>query len=474
MGVIGVMRIFSHKTAGGILGIFILILFFSFSGILSAQEFTSGSFKVLDPVIDLGGGYSQSTDYELQSSLGQISIGPSLSANFGVNSGFQYYPVVSSPVISAVAADSQVAVSWTVANGTLGWTVGGYNVGVATVSGGPYTFTSVGNVTSKTVTSLTNGTTYYFVVQVLDALGNVITTSGEVSAIPVSSNPPPSICTDHSATNYGGSLPCTYPVPSGGGGGGGSGGSSPQGGQTGVNFSGRAYPLSQVDILEDGQIVVTTIADPEANFNVSISNLATGNYTFSVYGADSEGRRSSVFTFPIYITSGVVTNIGGIFLAPTIAVDKSEVKRGDNIAIFGQSIPNAKVMISVNSAQEFFEQTVSDKNGVYLYDFDTSPLALATHTTKSKTATSSLISPFSNVVSFVVGNKTVLNSLATCPTKGDLNGDCRVNLVDFSIAAYWYHRILSPTFAALEKKELSGDGKITLTDFSIMAYYWTG
>ena len=109
-------------------------------------------------------------------------------------------------------------VSWTVANGTLGWTVGGYNVGVATVSGGPYTFTSVGNVTRKTVTSLTDGTTYYFVVQALDALGNVITTSGEVSAIPVSSSPPPSICTDHSATNYGGPLPCMYSVPSGGGG----------------------------------------------------------------------------------------------------------------------------------------------------------------------------------------------------------------------------------------------------------------
>ena len=88
--------------------------------------------------------------------------------------------------------------------------------------------------------------------------------------------------------------------------------------------------------------MVTTIADPEANFNVSISNLATGNYTFSVYGEDSEGRRSSVFTFPIYITSGVVTNIGGIFLAPTIAVDKSEVKRGDNISIFGQSIPECE------------------------------------------------------------------------------------------------------------------------------------
>ncbi len=470
--------------------------FLYFFSMIHAQEFSSGNYTILNPVMDLGGGYSQSANYELQGSLGQIATGPSTAANFEASLGFQYYSIVSSPIISTIPGDSQVVVSWTNANSSLGWTVGGYNIGVSTVSGGPYTFTSVGNVTTKTVTSLANGTTYYFVVQALDALGNVIVTSGEVSATPVSSAP--TTCTDPSATNYGGPLPCTYPAPlictdhnainfnrplpciysqsGGGGGGGGGGGSSPAPAvsSTGVNFSGRAYPLSTVGILEDGQLAVTTIADPDANFSVSISNLASGNYTFSVFGEDSSGRHSSAFTFPIFITSGVTTNIGSIFLAPTIAVDKSEVKQGDNISIFGQSIPDANITISVNSAQEFFEQTPSDKNGIYLYDFDTSPLALAEHTTKSKAATSSLISPFSSVVSFLVGDKTVLASQSACPPKGDLNGDCKVNLVDFSIAAYWYHRPLSAAFLAIDKAELAGTGQITLTDFSIMAYYWTG
>jgi len=466
--------IFFKKTLVFFLFFGAFIFLFSFRGPLLAQEFTSGNYTVLDPVIDLGGGFSQSANFELQSSLGQVSIGPSASGNFGVNLGFQYYPTVSSPVVFATPGDGQANISWTVANGTLGWNVGGYNLGQSTTSGGPYTYTSVGNVTAKTVTSLANGTTYYFVVQALDALGNVIVTSGEVSVTPASSGP--STCTDHSATNFGGPLPCVFPSGGGGGGGGGggSGGGTTLSAATGVNFSGRAYPLSTVGILKDGQLAVTTIADPDANFNVSITGLSAGDYTFSVYGEDSQNRRSSSFTFPIFITAGVVTNIGGIFLAPTIAVDKSQVKRGDNIAIFGQSIPDAKVTISVNSAQEFFEQTQSDKNGVYLYDFDTSPLALDTHTTKSKAATSSTISPFSNTVSFVVGDKTVLASAGSCPMKGDLNGDCHVNLVDFSIAAYWYHRALSDTFKAMEASQLSGDGKIDLKDFSIMAYYWTG
>jgi len=60
------------------------------------------------------------------------------------------------------------------------------------------------------------------------------------------------------------------------------------------------------------------------------------------------------------------------------------------------------------------------------------------------------------------------------PEKADLNGDNKVNLVDFSIAAFWYKRTLSADFVTIEKSKLNGDGKVTLVDFSIMAYYWTG
>lgn len=61
-----------------------------------------------------------------------------------------------------------------------------------------------------------------------------------------------------------------------------------------------------------------------------------------------------------------------------------------------------------------------------------------------------------------------------CFRKGDLNDDCNVDLVDFSIAAYWYKKPLSERFRAIEAQKLSGDGEVTLKDFSIMAYWWTG
>lgn len=259
----------------------------------------------------------------------------------------------------------------------------------------------------------------------------------------------------------------TASPPSGGGGGGGGGGYFAP--ITGVTLSGRAYPKSTVTVLKDAQIAATTIADASANFSVSVTGLSGGNYIFSVYSEDSKGIRSSLLTFPVSVTSGATTNIGGIFITPTIAVDKSEIKRGDNIAIFGQSVPQADIVVSVNSEEEFFGKTAADQNGAYLYNFDTVQLDMGQHFTKSKAAKDGAISSFSQAISFLVGTKNIMAELPKTVIKGDLNNDGRVNLVDFSIAAYWYKRPSPPASV-----DLNGDGKVDLIDFSIMAFYWTG
>ena len=256
----------------------------------------------------------------------------------------------------------------------------------------------------------------------------------------------------------------------GGGGGGGGAGIIPT--VTNVIFSGRAYPKSSVTLLKDAQIAATTIAGTDANFQISLSGLAGGNYIFSIYAEDSKGIRSSLLTFSISVTSGATNQISGIFLAPTIAVDKAQVKRGDNIAIFGQSAPNSDITISVSSDEEFFNKTKADTSGVYLYNFDTAVLENGEHNTKSKAALNNEISSFSKAVSFAVGAETILEK-PKC-SKADLNCDGKVNLVDFSIAAYWYKKTLSEDFKNIERERLNTDNKIDLVDFSIMAFYWTG
>jgi len=60
-----------------------------------------------------------------------------------------------------------------------------------------------------------------------------------------------------------------------------------------------------------------------------------------------------------------------------------------------------------------------------------------------------------------------------CLTKGDLNNDCKVDLIDLSIASYWWGRSLRSKIIDTEKDKLNGDGKITLEDLSIIAYNWS-
>lgn len=254
-----------------------------------------------------------------------------------------------------------------------------------------------------------------------------------------------------------------------GGGGGGVGGGTVSTPSTNAMFSGRAYPGSIVTILKDAQIAATTVAGPDAKFSINLSGLSGGSYIFSVYSEDKKGIRSSLLTFPVSVTSGTTANITSIFIAPTIATDKSEVKLGDNIAIFGQTAPSSEVTVSVNSEEEFFVKKVADLTGAYLLNFDTSVLEMGQHQTKSKTALNGEITAFGKVVGFSVGTKNVFAKLPKVATKGDSNGDGRVNLVDFSVVAYWYKRVNPPASA-----DINGDRKVDLVDFSIMAFNWTG
>lgn len=57
-----------------------------------AAEFTSASFKVIDPVISVGGGHSTSPSFQLEQSAGQPAVGISTSLNFQLQGGFLFFP----------------------------------------------------------------------------------------------------------------------------------------------------------------------------------------------------------------------------------------------------------------------------------------------------------------------------------------------------------------------------------------------
>jgi fibronectin type 3 domain-containing protein len=80
--------------------------------------------------------------------------------------------------LSATAGNAQVALSWTASSGATS-----YNVKQSTVSGSGYVTVSSPTTTGYTNTGLTNGTTYYFVVSAVNAVGESANSS-QVSATP--------------------------------------------------------------------------------------------------------------------------------------------------------------------------------------------------------------------------------------------------------------------------------------------------
>jgi fibronectin type 3 domain-containing protein len=80
--------------------------------------------------------------------------------------------------LAATIGNAQVALTWNASAGATS-----YNVKRSATSGGPYTIINSPTVTSFTDTSLTNGTTYYYVVSAVNAIGES-PNSTQVSAKP--------------------------------------------------------------------------------------------------------------------------------------------------------------------------------------------------------------------------------------------------------------------------------------------------
>lgn len=259
--------------------------------------------------------------------------------------------------------------------------------------------------------------------------------------------------------------------PSGGGGGGGGGGGSSSSGteQQGVIFRGIAYPGSIVTLFKNGVIVAEQPTSPDATFEIIINGLRTGTYLFSLRGQDNEGRQSALNTYTIFVTAGITTIVKGIFIAPTVSLDKKEVRRGDTLTVLGKSTQNAEVTLIFNSETQLIKKTTVDPSGAWFYKLDTLELEYGDHQVKARTALNTDMTSFSQSLAFKIGTQSIVNDLIVSFSIYDLNKDGRVNLVDFSILVYWYRRTDPP-----KTVDFNGDLKVNLIDFSLLIYHWTG
>lgn len=427
-----------------VMGIFFISLVLT-PHLSRAEVFTSSNFQILDPVIDTAGGRSTSTNFTLLQAFNQIGVGTSTITNFRLISGFLAFPTVTTPIVTSTAGDEQVDLVWTSAIGALGWTVSGYTVGQSTVSGGPYTYTTLGSVTSSSRTGLSSGTTYYFVILPEDAFGNTIATSTEVSATPVAGAAPP-------------------PPSAGGGGGGGI--LPPQ-----AVITGFAAPFSTVYLLKDGQRLGTLLTTSSGAFLFRVSNVSVGNYLFSLYFEDPNRRTSPLLSLSVGLQNFVTTTLDDILLAPTLSISSNN---RDQIIMTGFTIPEGAVTLSLIedvTNKITTADTIADTDGFYSFSLETESLSPGSFKTLVRSFFD-VLSSGTNSLEFALGTDSeieVIGSRSKEFVTTDFNGDGRVNLIDFSILLYWFDRFEPPPAI-----DLNNDRIVNLFDFSIMAYFWTG
>ena len=422
--------------------IFLIAISLVFCGAfpLFAAELQSTSFIIRDPIMSGGGTYADSASFGLFTSTDLVFTGTSSGVTGSQKYGFIPFPTVTTPVLTAMLiGDDTASVSWTEAEAYLGWTVGGYRYAISTGDeDGPYAYSSVGFDLAATSTPLLPDTTYYFTVVVEDALGNAIGTSTPVS-----------LTTPENGT-------------SGGGGGGGGGGTQTPGGtqSSGVNFYGYAHPHGTVYILRDGIIVDEIPVGPDGRFDASFEDVVVGSYLFTIYGVDANGIRSGFLSLPVTLTQTTAFSSTRIFIPPTLSFDTTAA--AGTFRVYGETIPNASVAIAVTDgpATLSLQAVTSDEQGRYSFSFPSPELFGEGFAVRTLAALGSVRSPFGTAIHLAAPTPRI---------RGDFSSDAKVNLVDFSILAYWQGREGVPA-----KYDLNGDGEITLADFSILTYYWTG
>lgn len=364
--------------------------------------------------------------------------------------------VIVTVIPNAPTALSAAAISQTQAG--LSWTddannEDGFSIERSVGSDAAFTViaTTAANIAVYSDTGLSPSTLYYYRVSAFNADG--------VSAY------------SNEASTTTSAVPLPPPGNGGGGGGGGGFGAPPPIFQTGAVFKGIAYPSSNVTLLANGQVLAVTQSGPDAQFEVDLSDIGPGTYNFGVGATDPSGNRSITQTFQVTLANGATTVISGIFFPPTIGADKIKVKRGDLLTIIGYTAPQATVTVIVHSDNPVVTNVTSSDQGAWIYKLSTDLLAMGDHSASARALAGGNITTDSALITFAVGNENVAApAISTAASlRGDINGDGKVNLIDFSIMAYWFRRPHPPAII-----DLNGDGVVNLIDFSILAYYWTG
>lgn len=236
--------------------------------------------------------------------------------------------------------------------------------------------------------------------------------------------------------------------------------------ETAVRFSGYAYPYAKVSISKQGQEVLFVNADKDAFFSATLEEKFDETILYSVFATDLNQNRSLLLNYPLVVSKGYITHLSGILFAPTISLDKSEVVEGGFLNVSGYARPEKEIEIFIKGINEKVFTLSSLEDGRYSINIPLRGLPKGEYVISLKYKNDSR---FSKSIKFLIGEKDVFNLKDFFDIPGDCNRDNVINLVDFSVLAFWYKRDNPPICVDVNK-----DNIVNLVDFSIVAYYWTG
>jgi len=219
-------------------------------------------------------------------------------------------------IISAVAGDGSVVVSFNAPSDTGGSPISSYNLTV--YDGATEVLEIAGNLPSITASGLTNGTTYSFIVQAVNGVGEG-SASQTVTAMPSST---PTAPLNLVLTPGDGQITCIYSPPQSNGG----------------------LPISTYTVYWS----VSNTMDPSSNFSCNLTNITieglinATDYYFQVSASNADG-------------AGPLTSITG----PLAPINSNDAAPSNVVAITGNSVVNLEWDAPTSPAGTFSSYTIN-------------------------------------------------------------------------------------------------------------------
>ena len=236
--------------------------------------------------------------------------------------------------------------------------------------------------------------------------------------------------------------------------------------KTAVSFSGLAYPKATVSILKEGVLAASVFSDSAGYFSATLEEKYDSTIVYTLFAVDLSGNKSLLINYPIVVYTGYITHLSGIRFAPTIVIDKAEVRYGDYLTVYGYSLPKMGLEVFVEGKEKIGFTLTSNANGTYKIILPMQNLPKGDYVVYARYVNDQRIT---KLVKFIIGETNIPNTDIVENIPGDCNYDGVINLVDFSVLAFWYNKDNPPKCV-----DTNRDGIINLVDFSILAFWWTG